>query len=74
MSDVVKHEAEETGELKKDGQNNEIGVFLKIIIYTLVKNEAESWEPTCSWSCSPAYSMDWKMFQVYLRRISRRAM
>lgn len=42
MSDVVKHEAEKTRELKKEGQNKYIWVFLKIIIYTLMKNEAES--------------------------------
>lgn len=28
---------------------------------------------TLIWSCSPAYSMDWKMFHVYLRLISSRA-
>lgn len=27
---------------------------------------------TFIWSCSPVYSMDWKMFQVYLRLISMR--
>lgn len=28
---------------------------------------------TLSWSCSPAYSTLWKIFQVHLRRASRRA-
>lgn len=28
---------------------------------------------TLIWSCSPAYSIDWKMFHVYLRLISSRA-
>lgn len=29
---------------------------------------------TLTWSCCPAYSMDWKMRQVQCRLISRRAM
>ena len=37
------------------------------------KNSKQKTSSTLSWSCSPAYSTLWKIFQVHLRRASRRA-
>lgn len=48
-------------------------VFLKEREQTKWSSLVKLFDLTFIWFCSPAYSMDWKMFQVHLRLISSRA-
>lgn len=61
----------------KAAQERDKKVVVLLLIFFLLNTRVSTglWQQflTLIWACSPEYSMDWKMCQVYLRLISLRA-